>query len=180
MSDLSTSIAELVLTDTVPDRDAGYALSWFKGESGRDTLLKMGNAPNDINEPSYDDELATLEEFLVLDDEGKQKTWMLRYGEVTIGAAWIELIKNHDVEAPSVHLMIGDPAFRGKGIGKAVMSSMIRYLKEDGSGVVYSRHLTSNEAVIALNRSLGFVPDGHVYTDKDGLEWQNIKLLLKS
>lgn len=176
MPDLPTSIAELVLTHPVPNRDVGFALSWFKGESGRHTLLKMGNTPDSINEPTYEDELATLEEFLVLDNEGRQKTWMLRYGEVTIGAAWIELIKNHGIEAPSVHLMIGNPTFRGKGIGKATMSSMIRYLKEDGYDTAYSRHLTSNEAVARLNRSLGFISDGHTYTDKDGLEWQNIKL----
>ena len=87
MSDLSTLIPELVLTSPVPDRDARFALSWFEAESGRDTLLKMGNAPDEITEPSLEDELATLEEFLTLENEGKQKTWMLRYGEITIGAA---------------------------------------------------------------------------------------------
>lgn len=180
MSDLSTSIPELVLTKPLPDRDARFALSWFEAESGRDTLLKMGNAPDEITEPSLEDELATLEEFLTREDEGKQKTWMLRYGQVTIGAAWIDLIKNHGVEAPSVHLMIGDPLFRGKGVGKAAMYTMLAYLKKNGNDTIYSRHLVSNEAVAGLNHSLGFVADGQSYVDENGLEWQNIKLSSES
>ena len=180
MSDLSTTIPELVLTNPMPDRDARFALSWFEAESGRDTLLKMGNAPDEIAEPSLESELATLEEFLTLENEGKQKTWMLRYGEITIGAAWIDLIENHGVKAPSVHLMIGDPSYREKGVGKAAMNTMITYLKKNGEDTVYSRHLVSNEAVTGLNRSLGFAPDGQSYIDENGLEWQNIKLSLKS
>ena len=176
MSDLPTSIPELVLTNPVPNRDASFALSWFEAESGKDTLLKMGNAPDEITEPSLEGEIATIEEFLTLENEGKQKNWMLRYGETTIGAAWIDLVENHGVVAPSVHLMIGDPAFRGKGVGKAAMNTMITYLKNNGNDTVYSRHLVSNEAVTGLTRSLGFVPDGKSYVDENGLEWQNIKL----
>lgn len=107
-------------------------------------------------------------------------TWMLRYADVTVGAAWIELIENRGVMAPSVHLMIGDSSFRRKGIGKAAMYAMITYLKKNGYGTVHSRHLVSNEAVNGLCRSLGFIPDNQSYTDKDGLEWQNIKLLLST
>ena len=180
MSDLSTSIPKLVLTSSVPDRDATFALSWFDSETGRDTLLKMGNTPDEITKPSLQGELATLEEFISLENEGKQKTWMLRHGEVTIGAAWIDLVENHGVEAPSVHLMIGDPSYRGKGVGKAVMNTMIAYLKHSGNDTVYSRHLVSNKVVTGLNRSLGFVDDRQSYVDENGLEWQNIKLSLKS
>jgi len=176
MSDLPTSIPELVLTNPVPDRDARFALSWFEGTSGRDTLLKMGNAPSEILESTLEGELATLQEFIALEEEGKQKTWMLRYGETTIGAAWIDLIENHGVKAPSLHLMIGDPYFRGKGVGKAVMTTMIGYLKKNGDDTIYSRHLVSNEVVIGLNRSLGFVSDGQSYVDENELEWQNVKL----
>jgi len=180
MSDLLTSIPELVMRDPVPGRDASFALNWFTAESGQDTLLKMGNLPSEIEKPTYEGELATLEEFSTLESEGKQKTWMLRYADVTVGAAWIELIENRGVMAPSVHLMIGDSSFRRKGIGKAAMYAMITYLKKNGYGTVHSRHLVSNEAVNGLCRSLGFIPDDQSYTDKDGLEWQNIKLLLST
>jgi len=163
----------------VPDRDSVFALSWFDSENGRDTLLKMGNTPNEISAPTLEGERATIEEFLNLEIEGKQKTWMLRYGEVTIGAAWIDLVENHGVKAPSAHLMIGDPLYRGRGIGKVVMSTMMTYLQETGHSTVYSRHLASNKAVIGLNNSLGFVLDGQAYTDENGLEWQNVKISLK-
>jgi GNAT superfamily N-acetyltransferase len=180
MSDLSTSIPELVLTNPLPERDAAFALSWFDSEFGRDTLLKMGNAPDEIHEPTLEGELATIKEFLTLESDGKQKTWMMRYGEATIGAAWIDLVESHGVKAPSIHLMIGDPSFRGKGLGRATMSAMINYLKENGNEFIYSRHLVSNEVVTGLNHSLGFSKDGQPYIDNNGLEWQNIKLSLKS
>jgi len=177
---LPTTIPELQLTSPVPDRDAVFAFDWFRSESGRDTLLKMGNAPHEINEPRLEDERATLEEFLTLERDGKQITWMLRHGDQTIGAAWIELIENHGVKAPSVHLMIGDPLFRGKGIGRATMTAMIQYLRENGYQIVYSRHLVGNDAVSGLNHSLGFLADGEPYADENGLEWQNIILSLHS
>ena len=180
MSDIPTTLSEFTLVEPVPDRDAPFALGWFDSESGRDTLLKMGNTPDEITDPTLEGERATIEEFLTLEGEGKQKTWMMRYGEVTIGAAWIDLVENHGVAAPSVHLMIGDPSYRGMGVGKAAMNAMLTYLKENGDTTVYSRHLVSNEAVSGLNRSLGFVPDGQSYVDEDGLEWQNIKFSMIS
>ena len=164
----------------MPERDAVFALSWFDSDAGNDTLLKMGNAPDEIDKPTIEGELATLKEFLVLEEAGKQKTWMMRYGEVTIGAAWIDLIENNGVKAPSIHLMIGDPLYRGKGIGRATMTAMIEYLREGDAATVYSRHLVSNRAVAGLSSSHGFISDGQSYVDENELEWQNIKLLLKS
>jgi RimJ/RimL family protein N-acetyltransferase len=176
--DLHTTITELLLSKPDPDRDASFAFTWFNSVSGRDTLLKMGNAPGEILIPTIEAETATIKEFLTLEDEGKQKTWMLRLGEITIGAAWIDLVQNHGVKAPSVHLMIGDPAYREKGIGTATMHAMIAYLHDRGERVVYTRHLVSNEAVTSLTRSLGFLDDGNAYTDENGLIWQNIRLSL--
>jgi RimJ/RimL family protein N-acetyltransferase len=178
MSDLPTSIPELILTNPVPERDAVFALSWFDSDTGRDTLLKMGNTPDEIMEPSLSGELATIEEFLTLESEGRQQTWMMRYGDATIGAAWIDLVENHGVKAPSVHLMIGDPSFRGRGIGKTAMNAVISYLRDTGNDFIYSRHLVNNEAVTGLMHSLGFSKDGQPYSDSDGLEWQNVKLHL--
>ncbi len=136
----------------------------------------MGNSPDEIKQSTIEGEFETIEEFLKLEREGKQKTWMIRYEATTIGAAWIDLIENHGVKAPSVHLMIGDPVYRGKGIGKATMQAMLSYLEQSGYSIIYSRHLSSNEAVIGLNLSLGFQKDGRRYVDENGLEWQNVKL----
>ena len=180
MSDVTTVIPKLILTKPVPDRDAIFALGWFNSKDGRDTLLKMGNTPQEISTPSLEEERTTIAEFLTLESEGKQKTWMIRHGEVTIGAAWVDLIKNHGVNAPSIHLMIGNSSYRGKGIGRATMNAMITYLKNNGNTIVYSRHLINNEVIDGLSRSLGFVTDGLAYIDENGLEWQNIRLSLEA
>ncbi len=140
----------------------------------------MGNAPHEITDTSIEKELATLRAFLSLEERGVQKTWMIRYSEKTIGVAWIDLIENHGVEAPSIHLMIGDPSFRGIGIGRSVMNAMIDYLQKSGRKFIFSRHLVSNDVVTRLNRSIGFIADGESYIDKNGLEWQSIKLSLKT
>jgi len=179
MSNLTTNIPELLLTAPIPERDAKFAFNWFSRESGRDTLLKMGNAPHEIQVSSLEDEVETLREFLRLEDQGIQRTWMMRYDNKTIGAAWIDLIKNHGVEAPSIHLMIGDPLYRGKGFGKASMLALIKYLKESDNSHIYSRYLVSNTIIGRLNSALGFMNDGKLYKDDNGLEWQNIILTLK-
>jgi RimJ/RimL family protein N-acetyltransferase len=135
----------------------------------------MGNAPHEIGESTLEGEKEIIEEFLTLEQEGKQVTWMMRYDSKTIGAAWIELIENHGVQPPSIHIMIGDKSYRGKGIGKATMKALIDYIKsETNYDTIYSRHLKNNVAVDAMNHSLGFTSDGKPYTDENGLEWQNI------
>lgn len=179
MNEIATDIAGLTLDTPNPDRDAPFAYGWFASEYGRDTLLKMGNAPHEITEPSLEDERRTIEEFIDLEKDGKQKTWVIRFDGETIGVAWIELVENHNVRPPSVHLLIGDPSFRGRGYGFAVMKSMINYLKNDGRSIVYSRHLTANSAIKRVNDALGFKKDGAAYKDDNGLEWQNIYLNLQ-
>lgn len=180
MTELSTSMSGLSFASPDPARDAVFAYGWFSSKDGRDTLLKMGNTLENIRKSTLAGERSTIEEFLEVERQGKQKTWMIQYGDVTIGAAWIDLVEKNGVKPPSVHLMIGDSAYRNKGIGKATMIAMIDYLKTTGTKDVYSRHLASNEAVTALNRSLGFLADGKTYIDDNGLEWQNIKLSILS
>lgn len=179
MHTLSTSLTGLELVAPDPGRDAQYALKWFSSPNGRETLLLMGNAPNDISDPTLEGETETIEEFLVLEREGKQLTWMIRYDDNTIGAAWIDLIEKHGVRPPSIHIMIGDKSYRGKGIGKACMLSLIEFITDETIyKTIYSRHLKSNSTVDRMNRSLGFINDGEPYTDSDSLEWQHIKMPL--
>ncbi len=167
MSELMTDNPDVKLTSPDIERDASFALGWFTQDAGRDTLLSMGNAPHKIQEPTLESEQATLREFIDLERDGIQKTWMIRCGDVTIGATWIDLVENHGVDSPSVHLMIGEPSFRGQGIGGAVMRTMLNYLSESGVRTVYSRHLTSNKAVARLNQEIGFENDGEPYVDED-------------
>lgn len=156
---------------------APITLSWFEAEYGRETLLLMGNAETEIEEPSLETERTILSDFLELKDRGKQLTWMLSYGGVIMGVAWIELDENHGVNPPSVHLMIGNKSYRGKGIGTSVMTSLIAFIRKNFDyPYVYSRHLSSNSAVARMNKSLGFKSDGEQYADNDGLVWQNVKL----
>jgi RimJ/RimL family protein N-acetyltransferase len=176
---LKTINSQLVLVSPDPDRDAPFAHEWFSGESGRDTLLNMGNAHSEIKPSSLEDEREVIEEFLRLERDNTQLTWMLRYDGRTVGAAWIDVIENHGVKAPSVHLLVGDTSMRGKGLGKAAMLGLIQYVQDTiKTKYVYSRHLTSNVSVRALNQSVGFIDDGSSYVDENELEWQNIKLKL--
>lgn len=161
-------------------RDPPFAYGWFNQPGGRATLLSMGNAESEIEPTTLTGEIETIQEFLFLEKEGQQITRMIICSGKTIGAVWIELFDNHGVKPPSIHILIGDPDYRGRGIGSSVMQSAIDYVKNQlRFPAAYSRHLTSNVAVIKLNESLGFVKDGVPYTDDNGLEWQGIKLELR-
>ena len=175
MHKLATTVDGLELVAPIPERDAPFAVEWFSSPSGRETLLLMGNAPEDISPPTLKGETKTIEEFLQLEQEGKQLSWMIRYDDKTLGAAWIELTENHGVQPPSIHIMIGDKSYRGRGIGKATMQALIDYINnETHYGTIYTRHLKNNVVVEAMNRSLGFKNDGRPYIDENGLEWQKI------
>ncbi len=167
----------------VPDveRDAVFALGWFDRPEGKQTLLSMGNAEHEISAPTIDGEKETIRQFIQLESDDKQITRMISVDNKTIGAVWVELYHNHSVQPPSVHIIIGNPEYRGKGIGASVMKSAIDYAnKVLGYQTIYSRHLVSNQAIVAVNNTLGFENDGVSYTDENGLTWQNVKLELAS
>lgn len=120
-----------------------------------------------------------MQEFLDLEAAGKQITRVIVVGDVTIGVVWIELFENHGVKPPSLHIMIGNPDYRGKGIGRAVMESAIYYIRDTLKfKSIHSRHLASNTPVTRLNKALGFQKDGPTYEDENGLVWQNIVMRL--
>lgn len=177
MHDIQTSIKGLVLTRPSTDRDAPFALSWFESSYGRETLLLMGNAEHEITTPSLEEEASRIDDFLNLEKEGKQLTWMIRYDNKTIGAVWLELQDTDHVKSPAFHIMIGDKNYRGKGFGKVIIREMIAYAKDTlKSKALYSRHLTSNSGIAHLNNIFGFIKDGQPYKDSNGLEFQNVKL----
>ena len=162
-----------------PARDAPFVLSWFERAEGHATLLSMGNAEDEIEPSSIEGEEAIMQEFIDLEKEGKQITRVIVVDQQTIGVVWIELFENHNVQPPSIHIMIGNPDYRGKGIGKSAMQAAIDYVKNTlHLKTIYSRHLANNTPVTHLNKSLGFEDDGLPYTDNNGLKWQNIKMSL--
>lgn len=158
------------------ERDAVFAHAWFTRPEGRATLLSMGNAEHEIEEMTLADHRKIMQEFLDFEKEGKQITRVIIADGKTIGVVWIELYENHGVKAPSIHIMIGDPDYRGKGVGRNAMESMLNYAKNSLKyESIYTRHLANNLPIARLNETLGFVKDGGKYTDKNGLEWQNIR-----
>ncbi len=160
-------------------RDAPFAFDWFNRPEGKQTLLSMGNAEHEIGEPTLKGEKATIQEFIDLEKENRQITRMIVVDNVTIGAVWIELFENHGVRPPSVHIIIGNPDYWGKGVGTSAMQSAIHHaIHELGAAKVYSRHLSSNGSMLAVNAKLGLKADGDVYKDKNGLVWQNVKFVV--
>ena len=177
MAELKSSLAKLTFIKPYPVEHAPTTLDWFESRDGPETLRLMGNPESEIGVPSLETEIQILEEFVSLETEGKQITWMINFEDTVIGVAWIELVENHTVKSPSVHLMIGDKKYRGKGIGTATMQALITCIKDTATTkYVYSRHLKSNHVVAKMNAGLGFEDDGAPYVDNDGLEWQNIVL----
>lgn len=161
------------------DRDALFAHSWFTRPEGRETLLSMGNAESQIKESTLEGEREIMQEFLDLEQSRKQITRAIVIDKVTIGVVWIELFENHGVKSPSIHIMIGNPDYRGKGIGRAVMQSAIDYIRDTFQcKTIYTRHIANNTPVAKLNESLGFERDGEPYEDENGLMWQNIVMTL--
>ena len=174
--ELSTSIPELVLVRPNVDRDAPAGVKWLAGQEGRKTLQLMGTADK-YNKPStLEDEKQRVRGFIT---STNRETWMISYGGKVIGAIWIDLEGTEYLAAPSIHIMIGSPNTRGKGVGLAVMKSFIKRMEdEDKEGDLYSRHLLENEPITKLFRKIGFEDAGVPYEDSDGLSWQNVSYKL--
>jgi RimJ/RimL family protein N-acetyltransferase len=164
---------ELSLIAPNVDRDAILSLNWMNGESGHETQRLMGIAPQDIQDHTLDQEQKLIESFIDTDEE---IVWMIRYHEKIIGAVEVRLHATDHEKAPTISIMIGDPGYRGKEIGREVMKAVVDYLHNEKSyNEVYARYLTSNAASRKMNEHLGFKLDEKSYIDEDGLEWQNVK-----
>lgn len=153
------------------ERDAPLSLSWLQGEAGKRTLQLMGVPEDDIKEPTLEQEQNRLHGFLT---NKNQLNWMIEYDGAIVGSVWVDLKINHDVPAPSVHIMLGDPRVRGKGVGIAAISAVLRYLESQGNETVYSRHLVTNDQAQKLLNDLGFKTVGTPYTDQYDHTWQSV------
>lgn len=180
MNTLKTPLAELELVAPDIERDAAVAVQWLSGDVGRNTLRLMGNPDSKIVAPTIEAEKQRIQEFIDLEKQQKQLTWMIRFQNKIIGAVWVELQPTDHLPAPAIHIMIGNPAARGRGIGKNTFDAVISYLKHTGKyDALYSRHLTHNEVAGKLLEKSGFADTGEPYQDQDGLEWQNARLELR-
>lgn len=174
LMEVTTGLAGLTLVNPVVERDARAGVAWLTGEEGRKTLRLMGNPENHIKPPSLDEERDRVRGFIT---STEQTTWMVRYRGDIVGAVWIDLHPTRHVPAPAVHIMIGDPSVRGKGIGENTVLAVASLLRGQGDNDnLYSRHLVSNDGAARLLAKVGFRPLGKPYKDEDGLEWQNAVL----
>lgn len=174
---MSTDSIHITLREPNVEKDAAFAHSWFTRPEGRQTLLSMGNAEHEIHRSTLEGEKETLREFVELEKKGQQITRIIVENNMPIGVVWIELFVNHNIKAPSVHIMIGNPEYRGKGLGGIVLEWAIRYVQSSlKMKIVYTRHLVNNLVIAKLCEALGFVKDGKEYADVNNLRWQNLRL----
>jgi RimJ/RimL family protein N-acetyltransferase len=174
-AELETDNALLRLVEPSAERDASLSVQWLTGELGHTTLLLMGNSAEAVREmlpTSLEKETKRIEDFLERRD---QLNWMIEHEGKVVGSVWVDLEDSEELPSPSVHIMIGDPAMRGKGIGHSTIKAVLNHLEGEGHGIIYTRHTTSNERADELLKSSGFEDLGSPYT-KDGVEYQNLVL----
>lgn len=171
--ELQTTATAIRLIEPNVERDAQLGHLWLAAEDGRRTLSLMGVADKDNRATTLDEERSRVEGFIENPD---QLNWMIELDGRVVGSVWVDLEPKHTVPAPAVHIMIGDPTARGKGVGRASLAAVIAYLQEQGEVAIYSRILVCNATAKNLLHDLGFAPDGQPYADQDGLEWQNLAL----
>lgn len=170
---LETKNALIRLVEPNVERDAQLGVQWLNGELGRVTMQSMGNTDEEIESmlpTTLEKESERVKDFLDKDD---QLNWMIEYEGKVVGTVWVNLNSSQDLPGPSVHIMIGDPDMRGKGVGGSTVSTVLEYLGEQGHDVIYSRHLTTNEGADKLLKSVGFTELGEPYPS-DTLEFQNL------
>lgn len=168
---LQTDNPDVFLVEPNIERDAALGVQWLDGELGRATLTSMGVADQDNDPTTMEQERERVKDFIERQD---QFNWMIEYQSKVVGSVWVDLEQVGNVPAPAIHIMIGDPEVRGKGVGFAASSKVIDHLQSLGFENIYSRHLTKNDGASTLLQSLGFTNLGASYSDDDGLEWQNL------
>ena len=169
---LETNDPAVELVEPVIERDAALGVEWLHGELGHNTLTLMG-VPDEDNKPtSLQAEQERVKGFIENKD---QLNWMVQFDGKVVGSVWVDLKEKEGLPFPSVHIMIGNPNMRGKGVGQATIGSVLKYLESQDYPAIYSRHLTKNQKAKELLESFGFHNLGDKYADSDGLEWQNLE-----
>jgi RimJ/RimL family protein N-acetyltransferase len=173
ITELSTANPHVRLIKPDAHRDAPLSVAWLAGSEGRNTLKLMGVADHHNHTTSLDQETQRLRDFL---ETPNQYNWMISLDDHVIGSIWVDRRPTPHLQAPAVSIMLGDPAARGRGVGRTAMQAVIDFLHAENHHHIHSRHLTTNTASRSLLQTLHFQPDGLPYTDADGLHWQNLIL----
>lgn len=172
-TELQTSNPSVKLVKPDIERDAPLSMAWVKGKHGKNSLLLMGVPEHKIAEPTPEMERERIADFLTKKDE---LNWMIELNNQIVGSIWVDLKPSEYLNAPALHIMIGNPSARNQGVGKSATMAVIEHLKQDGVKTIYTRHLASNQAAAAILASIGFTNDEEEYTDTDDLTWQNARL----
>ncbi len=178
MDSLKTHNQDIVLVAPDVERDAPISVQWLEGAIGRDTLKLMGNTDENNKPSTLEAEKERVRDFIASKD---QLNWMIQFKDKIVGSVWVSLKPTDYLLAPSIHIMIGDPAARGQGVGSQACSAVIDHMRKEGSyDYLYSRHLVKNTPANNLLKDLGFENLGEQYSDSDGLSWQNVSLGLNN
>lgn len=170
-TELATNNPNIHLIEPDIERDAPLGVQWLEGEVGRRTLTLMGVTDENNKPTTIDQERERVKEFI---EKNGQLNWMIAYQGGVVGSVWADLEPTKYLRSPSVHIMIGSPEMRGKGVGLAATSAVVEYLHKQGYEQIFSRYLLKNEASKSLLARIGFHETGVPYTDEDNLEWQNV------
>lgn len=168
---LTTRLSHLKLVAPDIDRDAPVSVGWLAGPAGRQTLELMGVPPAGNHASSLAVERKRVRDFI---DRTNQLNWMMQLGDDIVGSIWVDLDANEGLEPPALHLMVGDSAYRQRGLGQAALTAVVEFLRNQGYTRLYSRHLVTNQASAKLLQSAGFKPAEETYSDVDGRLWQNV------
>jgi RimJ/RimL family protein N-acetyltransferase len=170
-TELHTNNPDIHLIEPDVERDAALGVQWFEGKLGRNTLSLMGVSDADNKPTSLEQEKERVKDFI---ENDSQLNWMISYEDKVVGSIWVDLKPSEYLQSPSVHIMIGNPEARGKGIGLSTTAAVVEHLQKQGYTQVYSRYITNNEGSKNLLAKLGFHELGTPYTDEDNLEFQNV------
>ncbi|MGH4018593.1 MAG: ribosomal protein S18-alanine N-acetyltransferase [Pseudonocardiaceae bacterium] len=80
-----------------------------------------------------------------------------RNGDALVGYAGIELLAAPPAAEAEVHTLAVDPAYRGRGIGRALLRALLAHA---AGATVFLEVRTDNQAALALYRSEGFTVVG--------------------
>ena len=170
VQELETKKSGLRLVKPDVDRDAPLSVEWLADPHGRETLDLMGVAPRYNIASSLEAERKRVQDFL---DKTDGYNWAIEFNGEVVGAIWYSLKPDDELPAGAISFMIGDVVSRGQGVGLAAADAVCDWLDDGERLWIYSRYLTKNNASKKLLERIGFTADGAVYTDADGLEWQN-------
>jgi RimJ/RimL family protein N-acetyltransferase len=165
----------LKLISIDPRRDSELAESWINAPGGARMLQLMGLLVPDNYKTTISSEFNRLTEIV---NNPNEDSWMIEFNGVIIGIVMLDKKGNPEISAPNVSIMIGDASLRGQGIGSKVINVIIKKCINNKYKVLYARTLTHNEISQKMLKKVGFIPYGPIYTDEDGLIWQNYKITI--